>query len=256
LKRDKGKRQGEMQELQELLDAERKKNSALRAENGELTGGVTAGKSQHAQSQTLVAQLEQMKDELEAELEASEESRASLKADLGDAAAKITELEEELYESKTIQLELLENLKQAEEKLEAYITEHEGDVSDLHASYESRTQWAQEKIFELQEILSKVEHTQVIYIAHKPDKIDRTLANFINKYPERKKMTIMFLRESEGVYQFGQKRVYVKVERGETILVRVGGGFMGIEEFIRQYTPEEVEKIQRKDVFNNFQNKL
>ena len=65
-------------------------------------------------------------------------------------------------------------------------------------------------------------------------------------------MTIMFLRESEGVYQFGQKRVYVKVERGETILVRVGGGFMGIEEFIKQYTPEEVDKIQRKDVFSNF----
>lgn len=46
-------------------------------------------------------------------------------------------------------------------------------------------------------------------------------------------MNIMFLRESEGVYQFGQKRVYIKVERGGTILCRVGGGFMGIEEFIR-----------------------
>jgi hypothetical protein len=53
----------------------------------------------------------------------------------------------------------------------------------------------------------------------------------------------MFLRESEGVYSFGQKRVYVKVERGETILVRVGGGFMGIDEFIKMYTPEETEKI-------------
>ena len=252
LKRDKSKLQREMQELQEMLDAEHKKNSALRAENDELTGGIHAGKSQHEQSKSLVAQLEQMKEELEAELEASEESRASLKADLGDANEKITQLEEELYESKTIQLELLENLKQAEEKLEAYITEHEGDVSDLHTSYESRMQWSKEKIFELQEILSKVEHSQVIYIAHKPDKIDRTLANFINKYPERKRMTIMFLRESEGVYQFGQKRVYVKVERGETILVRVGGGFMHIEEFIKQYTPEEVDKIQRKDVFSNF----
>ena len=53
----------------------------------------------------------------------------------------------------------------------------------------------------------------------------------------------MFLRDSEGVYRFGQKRVYIKVEKGERILVRVGGGFMSIEEFIRQYTPEETEKI-------------
>jgi hypothetical protein len=45
-------------------------------------------------------------------------------------------------------------------------------------------------------------------------------------------MKIMFLRESEGVYQFGQKRIYIKIEKGHKILVRVGGGYMGIEEFI------------------------
>ena len=42
----------------------------------------------------------------------------------------------------------------------------------------------------------------------------------------------MFLRESEGVYQFGQKRVYIKIGHGDEILVRVGGGFMHIEDFI------------------------
>ena len=56
-------------------------------------------------------------------------------------------------------------------------------------------------------------------------------------------MKIMFLRESEGVYQFGQKRVYVKVEKGGQIFVRVGGGYMTIDEFIYQYTPNELEKI-------------
>jgi len=53
----------------------------------------------------------------------------------------------------------------------------------------------------------------------------------------------MFLRESEGVYQFGQKRVYVKVEKGGQIFVRVGGGYMNIDEFINTYTPNEVDKI-------------
>jgi hypothetical protein len=75
------------------------------------------------------------------------------------------------------------------------------------------------------------------------------LGNFLNRYPERNKMNIMFLRESEGVYQFGSKRVYIKVEKGDKILVRVGGGFMNINEFINQYTLEEAEKITRKDVF-------
>ena len=97
----------------------------------------------------------------------------------------------------------------------------------------------------------------MIYIAHKNDTIDLTLASWINKFPERNRMNIMFLRESEGVYKFGQKRVYLKVEQGNKILVRVGGGFMGIDQFISQYTPEEVEKISRRpDVLTKFCNKL
>ena len=58
---------------------------------------------------------------------------------------------------------------------------------------------------------------QAIYIAKKNDCIDVALSNFINKFPEREKMNILFLRESEGVYQFGQKRVYVKIEKGNQI---------------------------------------
>jgi hypothetical protein len=56
---------------------------------------------------------------------------------------------------------------------------------------------------ELCDLIEELEIGQAIYIAHKNDKIDVTLANFINRYPERKKMKIMFLRESEGVYKFG-----------------------------------------------------
>lgn len=55
---------------------------------------------------------------------------------------------------------------------------------------------------------------QAVYIAHKSDRIDMTLAGYLNTYPEKEKMKILFLRESEGVYQFGQKRVYIKIEKG------------------------------------------
>ena len=68
-------------------------------------------------------------------------------------------------------------------------------------------------------------------------------------------MNILFLRESEGVYQFGQRRVFIKIEKGNNILVRVGGGFMHIEEFIDKYTAQEVEKCERKDVLTKFQQK-
>ena len=65
----------------------------------------------------------------------------------------------------------------------------------------------------------------------------------------------MFLRESEGVYQFGQKRVYIKIEKGDTILVRVGGGYMHIKEFMEKYTLSEVDKIERHDIMERFENK-
>ena len=74
-----------------------------------------------------------------------------------------------------------------------------------------------------------MEKNQAIYIAKKHDKIDKALGDYLNTYPERNEMKIMFLRESEGVYQFGSKRVYVKVEKGNQILCRVGGGYMHID---------------------------
>ena len=75
-----------------------------------------------------------------------------------------------------------------------------------------------------------------VYIPKREDKTDETLGSFINNRPENQPLKIMFLRESEGVYRFGSKRVYIKTERGGQIMVRVGGGYMGIDDFIEQYS--------------------
>ncbi len=45
-----------------------------------------------------------------------------------------------------------------------------------------------------------LEKNQAVYIPKKRDKIDMALGNYLNKFPEKEKMQIMFLRESEGVY--------------------------------------------------------
>jgi hypothetical protein len=54
-----------------------------------------------------------------------------------------------------------------------------------------------------------------VYHPKREDTVDEALGTFINTYPEREKLKILFLRESEGVYQFGQKRVYIKIEKGD-----------------------------------------
>ena len=94
-----------------------------------------------------------------------------------------------------------------------------------------------------------------VYIPMKDDSVDRKLAEFINNYPERSKLKIMFMRETEGVYQFGSKRVAVKVEK-DNIKIRVGGGYLSIDEFLDQYTPVELEKLERKDPLRRFSEKI
>jgi hypothetical protein len=85
--------------------------------------------------------------------------------------------------------------------------------------------------------------------------IDKRIAEYINNYPDRQKLKIMFMRESEGVYQFGSKRVAVKVDK-DKINIRVGGGFLSIDEFLDQYTPAELEKLERKDPMKRFAEKV
>ena len=38
----------------------------------------------------------------------------------------------------------------------------------------------------------------------------------------------------------------VKIEK-DNIKIRVGGGFLSLDEFLDQYTPAELEKLERKD---------
>lgn len=69
-------------------------------------------------------------------------------------------------------------------------------------------------------------------------------------------MKILFMREQEGVYRFGSKRVYVKIDKQNQVLVRVGGGYMPVQDFLEQYTSSEVEKLRRKNAVDRFHNKI
>ena len=162
------------------------------------------------------------------------EYRRNLQIDVDTLNEKIISLEEQLYESKNIQLDLLERLKEMEIQLTSSLT----TIVKLRAELES------------------LKNGEAIYIGKKGDRLDMQLARAINQYPEREKMKILFIRESEGVYHFGSKRVYIRIGKGDQVMVRVGGGYMKIDDFIEQYTMSEVEKIDRRDVAVRISNKL
>ena len=112
--------------------------------------------------------------------------------------------------------------------------------------YEAQADDANAEIEQLRQYIIDLKSRIAVYIPQKNDPIDKKLAEYINNYPDRQKLKIMFMRESEGVYQFGTKRVMVKCVK-EKIEIRVGGGFLSIDEFLDQYTPVELEKLERKD---------
>lgn len=114
---------------------------------------------------------------------------------------------------------------------------------------------AEEEIGALKSYVIDLKSKIAVYIPVKDDRIDVKLAEYINNYPDRQKLKIMFLRESEGVYQFGSKRCAVKLEKGY-IKIRVGGGFLSIDEFLDQYTPGEMAIVERKDPLKKFSEKL
>ena len=135
-------------------------------------------------------------------------------------------LEDKVYRSNKVSLDLLQQLKDAEIEIES-----------------------------LKQYVMDLKSRIAVYIPVKDDVIDRRLAEYINNYPDRQKLKIMFMRESEGVYEFGSKRVYVKVDK-DKINVRVGGGYLSIDEFLDQYTPTELEKLERKDPLKRFSQKV
>jgi hypothetical protein len=112
--------------------------------------------------------------------------------------------------------------------------------------YEAELAGANNEIEQLRQYIIDLKSRIAVYIPVKNDLIDKKLAEYINNYPDRQKLKIMFMRESEGTYQFGTKRVMVRCVR-DKIEIRVGGGYLSIDEFLDQYTPAELERLERKD---------
>ena len=100
------------------------------------------------------------------------------------ASDYIVALEDKVYKANKTSLDLLRQLKEAEVEIETL----KNYVLDLKSRI-------------------------AVYIPVKDDPVDKKLAEFINNFPEKAKLKIMFLRESEGIYQFGTKRVSVKVDK-------------------------------------------
>ena len=95
-----------------------------------------------------------------------------------------------------------------------------------------------------------------IYVPARGDQVDKALSKYLCSYPEKERLKMMFIRETEGVYQFGSKKVFIKVERGDQVKIRVGGGFMHISDFLESYSQHELQNMRMREPLQRFQSKV
>ena len=228
-------RAGDLKRFEEIIEAKRIVEADNVTKEKLITELKITIKGLEGQKHMLVLKIGTLEDKIEVlkdvkaqldtatkQVEEMTESKDKLRKELETAGDYMIDQEEKLNHAKQQSLELLRQLKD---------TEAEVDL--------------------LKEYIIELKSKMAVYIPAKDDVVDKRLAEFINNYPERKDLKIMFIRESEGIYSFGTKRIYVRVEK-DKIIIRVGGGYLTIEEFLDIYTPIELEKLERKEPMKRF----
>ena len=74
----------------------------------------------------------------------------------------------------------------------------------------------------------------------KGDLVDELMAKYLNDM----NCPLPVKRIGDGYYMFGTKKIFAKIMQGK-LVIRVGGGYMSVEEFIRTYADFEVQKVQQ-----------
>lgn len=199
-----------------LADAE--SIAAIREEECRLLEEEKQRQDQRLQDQIVANEdlIEQTK-ELKRDLNMVIENKQVMQKELVQANQYVLTMEEKVYKSNKISLELLRRLKDAEVELDT-----------------------------LKQYCRELKVTMPAYKHVKDDEIDRRLADYVNSHTNMQKLRIMFTRNSEGVYTFGSRKVKMFLENNK-LRVRVGGGFLSIDEFLDHYHSIEYDKMEHRD---------
>jgi hypothetical protein len=210
----------------ELLKAQRK-NRELEDLANELKGKVNGYRKDNIELKNHIITLEQLlcvKEDVYGQLQSANERLAGRQADCdslrsqADGNSKVIEqMNDKVYET---------------EKCLIYLKNVVADKEDY--------------MINLKKMILEMKDKASIYIPLSDDPVDKRIADWINSSNDPNKLTKLFIRERDGVYQFGSKRIYIKIEN-DKVFIRVGGGFLTLDEFLRIHVPIELEKMATKD---------
>lgn len=94
------------------------------------------------------------------------------------------------------------------QELNEQILELNRGVKELNLQIKDRDDY----VSSLKKVIVEIREGNPLYIPVKGDPVDNALADYINSLNDPGKVKFLFVRESEGVYQFGSKKIFVKAE--------------------------------------------
>ena len=148
----------------------------------------------------------------------------------------IMELREEIALKNQI-IDELEKPRDEIETIEMLIREKDDIIRELEAQIRERTKRISKPV--IKETIKVQSSTK--FSVEKGDRVDEMIADFLdhNEWP------VPVSKISEGYYMFGTRKIYAKI-MNDQLVVRVGGGYMSISEFIEAYGQTEYDKIEAK----------
>jgi len=149
-----------------------------------------------------------------------------------------------LLEEKRREIEDLETTlrdREAEaERLRQLIADKDAQIKELEDQLEVANQKppTPEPVAAVAPEEPKLPKTPVIDVQ---DEVDAMLAQYINIAG----CPVPIKRLGGGYYYFGTKKIFAKIMNGK-LVIRVGGGYMTIEEFIKNYADQELIKVNQR----------
>ena len=117
-------------------------------------------------------------------------------------------------------------LKQQIQAVETENNQYKEIIEQFRAEISKKAEQNSELSDQLKIALGKLPHRE-----EKTDQIDKALKEFLKEQGIKNP----FVKISEGIYNFGNKRLCFSLKNGFPV-IRVGGGYMFVDEFLKMYT--------------------
>lgn len=141
--------------------------------------------------------------------------------------ARIAEMEDAVR-GKDCELQDLEDLIMHKDRI---IGQMQQELVSAEDNRKKETEERRKK--EIEDIIHKANQPRKAYMPVKGDPVDELMAKHINECA----FYVPVERLAEGHYMMGAKKVYAKILNGK-LIIRVGGGYMNIDEFLRHFESE------------------